>query len=145
MIKNDLVDTAKIIFTTTALLTSTVYARLIFDRVNMLRSNYDLSYYIDNLKLSKEVKASLSTSGSVILIFSIIMLVSTSLSQTELYTSYSLRSAILSAILGGILFTSVVGIQADQWVKPVTRTLDLVGAPFLVAALLLANLLYFKI
>ena len=144
-IKNDLVDTAKIIFTTTALLTSTVYARLIFDRVNMLRSNYDLSYYIDNLKLSKEVKASLSTSGSVILIFSIIMLVSTSLSQTELYTSYSLRSAILSAILGGILFTSVVGIQADQWVKPVTRTLDLVGAPFLVAALLLANLLYFKI
>ena len=54
-------------------------------------------------------------------------------------------SAIVSAILGGILFISVVGIQADEFVKPITRTLDLVGAPFLVAALLLANLLYLKI
>ena len=50
-----------------------------------------------------------------------------------------------AVFLGGILFVSVVGIQADDFVKPVTRTLDLVGAPFLVAALLLANLLYLKI
>ena len=55
------------------------------------------------------------------------------------------RQAIVSAVLGGILFVSVVGIQADEFVKPITRTLDLVGAPFLVAALLLANLLYLKI
>ena len=51
----------------------------------------------------------------------------------------------MSAILGSILFISVAGIQADEFVKPVTKTLDLVGAPFLVAALLLANLLYLKI
>ena len=144
-IKNDLADEAKIIFTTSALLTSTVYARLIFDRVNTLRTNYDLPNYFASLKLSNELKMSISASRSLILIFSIIMLVITSLSQIDLFTSYSIRSAILSAFLGGILFTSVVGIQADQWVKPVTRTLDLVGAPFLVAALLLANLLYFKI
>ena len=43
------------------------------------------------------------------------------------------------------MFISVQGIQANDFVKPVTKTIDLVGAPFLVAALLLANLLYFKI
>jgi multicomponent Na+:H+ antiporter subunit D len=47
--------------------------------------------------------------------------------------------------LGIILYASVAGLQAVKIVKPVTRTLDLVGAPFVVAALLLANLLYFKI
>ena len=39
------------------------------------------------------------------------------------------------------MFISVQGIQANDFVKPVTKTIDLGGAPFLVAALLLANLL----
>ena len=144
-IQNDLVDTAKIIYTTTALLTSTVYAKLIFDRVNKLRSNYDLASYVLNLKIIIVLRTILSSPQTLILIFSMAMLVVASAADSELYTTYNLRSSILSTILGGIIFTSVVGIQADQWVKPVTRTMDLVGAPFLVAALLLANLLYFKI
>ena len=80
-----------------------------------------------------------------ILMLSIIFLACSSLLFPELLTLGSIQSAVVSAILGGILFVSVVGIQADDFVKPVTRTLDLVGAPFLVAALLLANLLYLKI
>ena len=80
-----------------------------------------------------------------ILMLSIILLVCSSLLFPELLTLSSIQSAVVSAVLGGILFVSVVGIQADDFVKPVTRTLDLVGAPFLVAALLLANLLYLKI
>ena len=84
-------------------------------------------------------------SQNYILIMSIILLVSSSLLFPELLTLGSIQSAVVSAVLGGILFVSVVGIQADDFVKPVTRTLDLVGAPFLVAALLLANLLYLKI
>ena len=144
-IKNDLVDTAKIIFTTSALLTSTVYARLIFERIQNLRLNYDLKRYWTNLRVMDFVNTLISSSQSIILTISITVLVLVSVSGGELYTTYNIRSAILSALLGGILFTSVVGIQADEWVKPVTKTLDLVGAPFLVAALLLANLLYFKI
>ena len=73
------------------------------------------------------------------------LLIAYSFTQGDIYYASSISSAITSAILGGILFVSVVGIQADEFVKPVTRTLDLVGAPFLVAALLLANLLYLKI
>ena len=144
-IKNDLVDTAKIIFTTSALLTSTVYARLIFERIQNLRLNYDLKRYWTNLRVMDFINTLISSSQSIILTISITVLVLVSVSGGELYTTYNIRSAILSALLGGILFTSVVGIQADEWVKPVTKTLDLVGAPFLVAALLLANLLYFKI
>ena len=54
-------------------------------------------------------------------------------------------NALTATGLGIILYASVVGLQTVKIVKPVTRTLDLVGAPFVVAALLLANLLYFKI
>ena len=87
----------------------------------------------------------LSTPRLWILLISIIALIFFSFVDPNLYSISSIRSAIVSAILGGILFISVVGIQADDFVKPITRTLDLVGAPFLVAALLLANLLYLKI
>ena len=82
---------------------------------------------------------------NVILVFSMLSLVLLGFSSHELYTPSTVQSALMSAILGAVLFVSVIGIQADQFVKPVTRTLDLVGAPFLVAALLLANLLYLKI
>ena len=81
----------------------------------------------------------------MILLISVVFLIAYSFVDVDLYSTISIRSAIVSALLGGVLFISVVGIQADEFVKPVTRTLDLVGAPFLVAALLLANLLYLKI
>ena len=91
------------------------------------------------------IDETLSSPKNYILILSILLLIASSLIYPNLFTIESIRTAVISAILGGILFISVVGIQADDFVKPVTRTLDLVGAPFLVAALLLANLLYFKI
>ena len=91
------------------------------------------------------IDETLSSPKNYILILSILLLIASSLPYPHLFTIESTRTAVVSAILGGILFVSVVGIQAGDFVKPVTRTLDLVGAPFLVAALLLANLLYFKI
>ena len=143
-IKYDLPFEARLIYTTASLLTSTVYARLIFDRVNVFikRQNlnkdtpFDLEIALNDL---------FSKPKNYLLILSIIFLACSSLLFPELLTLSSIQSAVVSAILGGILFVSVVGIQADDFVKPVTRTLDLVGAPFLVAALLLANLLYLKI
>ena len=143
-IKYDLPFEARLIYTTASLLTSTVYARLIFDRVSVFikRQNlnqgtpFDLAIALNDL---------FSKPKNYLLILSTIFLVCSSLLFPELLTLGSIQSAVVSAILGGILFVSVVGIQADDFVKPVTRTLDLVGAPFLVAALLLANLLYLKI
>ena len=144
-IKYDIPYEAKIIYTTAALLTSTVYARLIFERIsNFVRQPY-LSSILSWSNLTKNSSDLFSAPGNYILIFSAVSLVIASLAAPELLTLSAVQSAIISSILGGILFVSVAGIQADDFVKPVTRTLDLVGAPFLVAALLLANLLYLKI
>ena len=143
-IKYDLPFEAKLIYTTASLLTSTVYARLIFDRVNVFikRQNSSQHKPFDFVVTLNDL---LSKPKNYILTLSTAFLVCSSFLFPELLTIGSIQSAVVSAILGGILFVSVVGIQADDFVKPVTRTLDLVGAPFLVAALLLANLLYLKI
>ncbi len=144
-IKYDIPYEAKIIYTTAALLTSTVYARLIFDRIkDFIRQPY--ARLVLNLpRASKNLSDLFSSSKNYILILSVVGLILASTAAPDLFTFSAVQSAIVSAILGGILFVSVVGIQADEFVKPVTRTLDLVGAPFLVAALLLANLIYLKI
>ena len=142
-IKYDIPYEAKIIFATTTLLTSTVYARLIFERV----SNFVKQYRSDEF-LSRSLNFTIrvfAVPSNCICLFSVLCLVVFSLTAPELITFSSVQSAIISAFLGGILFVSVIGIQADDFVKPITRTLDLVGAPFLVAALLLANLVYLKI
>ena len=144
-VKTDLPYEAKIIYTTAALLTSTVYARLIFDRTLNYFSGFKNMVSINSLKINRALVDCISTPRIWILLFSIVSLIGLSFTQTDLYSLKSINSAIVSAVLGGILFVSVVGIQADEFVKPITRTLDLVGAPFLVAALLLANLLYLKI
>jgi multicomponent Na+:H+ antiporter subunit D len=143
-IKYDIPFEAKLIYTTASLLTSTVYARLIFDRVNVFikRQNSNQFKQFNFLVFLNDL---FTKPKNYILILSVAFLVCSSLLFSELLTLDSIQSAVVSAILGGILFVSVVGIQADDFVKPVTRTLDLVGAPFLVAALLLANLLYLKI
>ena len=144
-VKADLPYEAKIIYTTAALLTSTVYARLIFDRVSTYIRTCKPLPLLSLTKLSRNVTDAMNSYKVWILTISLFMLVSFSLLSMDIYSAYNIRSAVVSAILGGVLFISVIGIRADEFVKPVTRTLDLVGAPFLVAALLLANLLYFKI
>ena len=144
-VKTDLPYEAKIIYSTAALLTSTVYARLIFDRVSAFvrHSQFRAAFMLS--RLGRNLIDWMSSPRCLILVASMAALIGFSFTSPELFSIYSIQSAVVSAILGGVLFISVVGIQADEFVKPVTRTLDLVGAPFLVAALLLANLLYLKI
>ena len=144
-VKTDLPYEAKIIYSTAALLTATVYARLIFDRVSAFLRHAHFRASFMASRLERNLTDWLSSPRCWILIVSVAALIGFSFTSPELLSSYSIRSAVVSAILGAVLFISVVGIQADEFVKPVTRTLDLVGAPFLVAALLLANLLYLKI
>ena len=140
LLKYDLPYQADIIFTTSALLTSTVYARLIYDRLKAYKSH--LKEYPFSLGKFSE---NLSYFPNLALMASAIFLIGFAVQDFKLYTYSNIESAIVSAIIGVIMFVSVQGIQANEFVKPVTKTIDLVGAPFLVAALLLANLLYFKI
>ena len=144
-VKTDLPYEAQIIYSTAALLTSTVYARLIFDRTSHYIKNFQFENMFKESDLALHVVDCMSTPRIWIMLLSISMLIGFALTQESIYSISSINSAIISAILGAILFISVIGIQADMFVKPITKTLDLVGAPFLVAALLLANLLYLKI
>lgn len=144
-VRMDLPYEAKIIYSTAALLTSTVYARLIFDRFRAFLRHPDSKAALALSRLGRNAMDWLSSPRCLLLLVSIIALIGFSTVAPELYTSYALSSAFVATILGAVLFISVVGIQASEFIKPVTRTLDLVGAPFLVAALLLANLLYLKI
>ena len=144
-VKSDLPYEAKIIYTTTALLTSTVYARLIFERLSTFWHQFRPDWRTILPLMLRSSPLKIITKNGYILMFSMILIVVFGLSAPELYTITALKSALMSAVLGCVLYVSVVGIHVDEFVKPVTRTLDLVGAPFLVAALLLANLLYLKI
>jgi multicomponent Na+:H+ antiporter subunit D len=122
-------------------MTTTVYARLIWSRIVRFRNNLDERIgQADN-----KTKISTLNPRSFILIVSGILLIGCSFSYIGAYYPANIRDSFIALILGTILYTSVAGLQAEDIVKPVTRTLDLVGAPFVVAALLLANLFYFKI
>ena len=83
--------------------------------------------------------------NQIFLIISSMAIISFSIADRSVLTYDNIVNALTATGLGIILYASVVGLQTVKIVKPVTRTLDLVGAPFVVAALLLANLLYFKI
>ena len=90
-------------------------------------------------------KTSSFYTNQIFLIISSIAIISFSIADRSVLTYDNIVNALTATGLGIILYASVVGLQTVKIVKPVTRTLDLVGAPFVVAALLLANLLYFKI
>ena len=90
-------------------------------------------------------KTSSFYTNQIFLIISSMAIISFSIADRSVLTYDNIVNALTATGLGIILYASVVGLQTVKIVKPVTRTLDLVGAPFVVAALLLANLLYFKI
>ena len=140
LLKYDLPYQATIIFNTSALLTSTVYVRLIYDRLLAYRNHLRLHPFS-----GEKFLANLLHFSNIVLILSSVFLITFSLGDYKLYKYVNIQSAFVAALIGLIMFISVKGIQAGDFVKPVTKTIDLVGAPFLVAALLLANLLYFKI
>tara|TARA_B100001142_G_C14207611_1_gene606348 strand:- start:297 stop:1070 length:774 start_codon:yes stop_codon:yes gene_type:complete len=138
-LKGDIPIEASLITSTSTLLTATVYARLIWSRCNT---------YIKNLEIYKSLdqyKQNLLNPQSIVLIMSGILIIGFSFSYQEAYYYNNIQSSLAAVVLASFLYTSVAGLQTESFVKPVTRTLDLVGAPFVVAALLLANLFYFKI
>ena len=51
----------------------------------------------------------------------------------------------ITLLLGFVFYLSFMGIKSNPSVSNVRKTIDIIGAPFVVAALLLANLTYLKI
>lgn len=138
-LKGDIPLEASLIASTSTLLTATVYARLIWTRVSMYRENLTRKR-LNQLENSKRMN-----SQTMILIISGISIIGFSLTYPGAYYYENIQSSLTAIVLASFLYTSVAGLQTENFVKPVTKTLDLVGAPFVVAALLLANLFYFKI
>ena len=138
-LKGDLPLEASLITSTSTLLTATVYAILIWARVSIYRRN--ISRVRPHLiAISNGINVQ-----TIILLISGILIIAFSLSYPGAYYYDNIQSSLTAIVLASFLYTSVAGLQTENFVKPVTKTLDLVGAPFVVAALLLANLFYFKI
>ena len=138
-LKGDIPLEASLITSTSTLLTATVYARLIWTRMSLNRRNLTIQQLrkaVDNIRINPQ---------SMILLLSGILIIAFSLSYPGAYYYENIQSSLTAIVLASFLYTSVAGLQTESFVKPVTKTLDLVGAPFVVAALLLANLFYFKI
>ena len=138
-LKGDIPIEASLITSTSTLLTATIYARLIWTRSNK---------YIKNLVIYKTLEQQKSKNfnpQAIILALSGLLIIGFSLSYPGAYYYNNIQSSLAAVVLASFLYTSVAGLRTENFVKPVTRTLDLVGAPFVVAALLLANLFYFKI
>jgi len=141
LLKGDIPTNAKIIVSTSTLLTTTVYIRLIWSRIqiflkfNKIINKENVEKAISSRWYFNQFYLCACTAG--IIIFGI--------NDWSFMTYQNIVNALTATALGITLYASVVGLQTSKMVKPVTRTLDLVGAPFVVAALLLANLLYFKI
>ena len=138
-LKGDIPLEASLITSTSTLLTATVYARLIWTRISLYRRNMSK---VRPHKLENNTKINAQT---IILFTSGILIIAFSLSYPGAYYYENIQGSLTAIVLASFLYTSVAGLQTENFVKPVTKTLDLVGAPFVVAALLLANLFYFKI
>jgi multicomponent Na+:H+ antiporter subunit D len=138
-LKGDIPLEASLITSTSTLLTATVYARLIWTRVTLYRRNLTIQ------RQSQASKNSRINPQTIILLLSGISIIAFSMSYPGAYYYENIQSSLTAIVLASFLYTSVAGLQTENFVKPVTKTLDLVGAPFVVAALLLANLFYFKI
>ena len=138
-LKGDIPLEASLITSTSTLLTATVYARLIWTRVSLYRRNITIQ------RQSQVAKISRINPQTIILMLSGIFIIAFSMSYPGAYYYENIQSSLTAIVLASFLYTSVAGLQTENFVKPVTKTLDLVGAPFVVAALLLANLFYFKI
>lgn len=141
LLKGDIPTNAKIIVSTSTLLTTTVYVRLIWSRVQTFLRHDKV---INTGEFHNSVKFRWYSNQFYLCLCSI-AIIALGLSNWTYINYQNIVNSLTATVLGIILYSSVVGLQTSKMVKPVTRTLDLVGAPFVVAALLLANLLYFKI
>ncbi len=138
LLKYDLPPSAQLIVSTSALLTSAIYVKLIISKYNRFKLNYRKNNIKINLKL-------FSGTNNLILAFSIILLISSTFLRIDLLKSIYFTNSLTGLFIGGILYLCVMGIEKNIESSNIRKTIDIIGAPFIVAAFLLANLTYFKL
>ncbi len=142
LIKNDLPKEALLIFNSGALLTSVVYVKLIFSRLK----NFNIKFVFNNLfkylnsKFLKNLKPT-----NITLTFSCLSLFGFSIIQSKYYSFEKVQMSVVTIILGFVFYLAFMGLESNSNNTSVRKTIDIIGAPFVIAALLLANLTYLKI
>ena len=138
LLKYDLPPSAQLIVSTSALLTSAIYVKLIISKLKRFRITYHKKIPPINIKL-------IINQNNLILIFSILFLISASFLRFDLFKSIYFTNSLSALFIGGILYLCVMGIEKNIESSNIRKTIDIIGAPFIVAAILLANLTYFKL
>lgn len=142
LIKNDLPNEVLLIFNTSSLLTSVVYVKLIFFRIK----NIQIKYFLDKkIKFILKKFVSFLSIETSILIMVCIFLIAFSFIDNKFYTFEKIQSSLITNFLAIIFYASFIGLIPNNNFTSVRKTIDIIGAPFVIAALLLLNLTYLKI
>ena len=80
-----------------------------------------------------------------ILILFCISIIGFSFINEKFYNYEKIQASLITNFLAIIFYTSFVGLIPNNNFTSVRKTIDLIGAPFVIAALLLLNLTYLKI
>ncbi len=142
LVKSDLPKEALLIFNSSALLTSVVYMKLIINRVNNLKIKFIFN------KLSKsfqEIFFEIFNAKNTTLTLASLSIFFFSFFQVKYFSIEKVQNSIITIILGLIFYISFMGFKSNNEVTTYRKTIDIIGAPFVIAALLLANLTYLKI
>ena len=65
--------------------------------------------------------------------------------SSKYYSFEKVQMSVVTIILGFVFYLAFMGLESNSNNTSVRKTIDIIGAPFVIAALLLANLTYLKI
>ena len=65
--------------------------------------------------------------------------------QNQYFSLDKIQMSFITIILGFVFYASFLGLKSESDLTSVRKTIDIIGAPFVIAALLLANLTFLKI
>ena len=142
LIKNDLPNEVSLIFNSSSLLTSVVYVKLIFFRIKDLKFKYLISKKFQ--LIFRNIEYFLSPDNFILILFCI-SIIGFSFINEKFYNYEKIQASLITNFLAIIFYTSFVGLIPNNNFTSVRKTIDLIGAPFVIAALLLLNLTYLKI
>ena len=142
LIKNDLPKEALLIFNSSALLTSVVYIKLIYSRIKKLNIKDIFKQVFTYFRINF---LKIFTSTNISLLLACIALFGFSFLKSKFFSFEKVQISFITFVLGFVFFISFIGLESNKNVTRFSKTIDIIGAPFVIAAMLLANLTYLKI
>ena len=142
LIKNDLPKEALLIFDSGALLTSVVYVKLISSRIKNLNIKNMFKQIFTNFRSNFLI---IFTSTNMTLFSVSLALFGFSFLQRKFFSFDKVQMSFITILLGFVFFISFMSLESNRNSPKFSKTIDIIGAPFVIAALLLANLTYLKI